>query len=70
MMEARVRILVVRLSSLGDIARLLPSLGAARAAHPGHGFDLTVEDRFLPLLSSFLPPTGCWLTRGARPVTP
>jgi ADP-heptose:LPS heptosyltransferase len=51
--EVSVRVLVVRLSSLGDIARLLPTLRAARVAHPGHGFDLTVEDRFLPLLRLF-----------------
>lgn len=47
------RILVVRLSSLGDIARLLPFLRAARRAHPEHGFDLAVEDRFVPLLEIF-----------------
>lgn len=47
------RILVVRLSSLGDVARLLPFLRASRAAHPGHRFDLTVEDRFMPLLRVF-----------------
>lgn len=45
------RILVIRLSSLGDIARLLPSLGAL--ASRGRCVHLTVEDRFLPLVQLF-----------------
>lgn len=44
-------ILVVRLSSLGDVARLLPSLRALREG--GIEADLTVEDRFAPLLDLF-----------------
>lgn len=45
-------ILLIRLSSLGDIARLLPAARAVKSA----GFDrmdLTVEDRFLPFTRLF-----------------
>ena len=56
MRESRPRkILVIRLSSLGDVARLLPSLRSLEAQ--AERVDLTVEDRFLPLLSLF-PPKG------------
>lgn len=44
---------MVRLSSLGDVARLLPSLKSLEAQ--ADRVDLTVEDRFLPLLSIFPP---------------
>ena len=46
------RVLVIRLSSLGDVARLLPSLRALNSV-PGLEADLTTEDRFSPLLSIF-----------------
>ncbi len=46
------RLLVIRLSSLGDVARLLPSLKAIGAA-PGLEADLTTEDRFKPLMELF-----------------
>lgn len=46
------RLLVIRLSSLGDVARLLPSLAALRDA-PGVEVDLTVEDRFAALLNHY-----------------
>ncbi len=49
------KILVVRLSSLGDVARLLPSLRSLEAQ--AERVDLTLEDRFLPLLALF-PPKG------------
>lgn len=45
-------ILVIRLSSLGDIARLLPTLRALRNGPLGR-LDITVEDRFAPLLELF-----------------
>ncbi len=45
-------ILVIRLSSLGDIARMLPSLRALHASRRG-SVDVTVEDRFAPLLELF-----------------
>lgn len=52
MREGRPRkILVIRLSSLGDVARLLPALRSLEAQ--ADRVDLTVEDRFLPLLSLF-----------------
>lgn len=46
------RLLVIRLSSLGDVARLLPSLAALRDT-PGVEADLTVEDRFAGLLAHY-----------------
>lgn len=49
------KILVIRLSSLGDVARLLPSLRSLEGQ--AERVDLTVEDRFLPLLHLF-PPKG------------
>lgn len=47
------RILVIRLSSLGDVARLLPSLAALKAAPEVDEVSLTVEDRFAGLLDLF-----------------
>ena len=47
------KFLFVRLSSLGDIARLLPSLQAVRKNHPDYRFDLTVDDRFRGLMEVF-----------------
>ena len=44
--------LVIRLSSLGDIARLLPALRALKS-RGSHTVDLTVEDRFAPLTDLF-----------------
>jgi heptosyltransferase-1 len=44
-------LLVIRLSSLGDVARLLPSLRSLKEG--GIEADLTVEDRFAPLLDLF-----------------
>jgi len=45
-------ILVIRLSSMGDVVRLLPSLRALRTSAVSR-VDLTVEDRFAPLLDLF-----------------
>ncbi len=45
-------ILVIRLSSLGDVARLLPCLGALGTSQ-ARCVDLTVEDRFEPLMRLF-----------------
>ena len=47
------RVLLIRLSSLGDIARLLPCIAEMRTSQPGTRFDLTVEDRFSRLLTLF-----------------
>ncbi len=44
--------LVIRLSSLGDIARLLPALRALKGGALGR-LDVTVEDRFAALLDLF-----------------
>ena len=46
------RILVIRLSSLGDVARLLPSLRALNSS-PGFAADLTTEDRFAKIMDIF-----------------
>ncbi len=45
-------ILVIRLSSMGDVVRLLPSLQALRGSGASR-VDLTVEDRFAALLDLF-----------------
>lgn len=45
-------ILVIRLSSLGDVARMLPSLAALKASGAAT-VDLAVEDRFAGLLDLF-----------------
>lgn len=45
------RVLVVRLSSMGDVARMLPSLAALKAS--GREVHVTVEDRFAGLLDLF-----------------
>ena len=52
-MAARIQppFLVIRLSSLGDIARLLPALRALKSG--GYPVDLTVEDRFSQLAALF-----------------
>ena len=47
------KILLIRLSSLGDVARLLPCLVEMRTLRPEARIDLTVEDRFLSLLDLF-----------------
>ncbi len=46
------RILVIRLSSLGDVARLLPSLRALNSS-PDFTADLTTEDRFARIMEIF-----------------
>jgi heptosyltransferase I len=50
-------ILVIRLSSLGDVARMLPSLAALKASGAWR-VDLAVEDRFAGLLDLFPIPDG------------
>ncbi|MGC8723315.1 MAG: glycosyltransferase family 9 protein [Acidobacteriota bacterium] len=47
------RLLVIRLSSLGDVARLLPCLHSLRVSGHLARLDLAVEDRFAPLLELF-----------------
>ncbi len=47
------RLLVIRLSSLGDVARLLPCLHSLKASGYLARLDLAVEDRFAPLLELF-----------------
>ncbi len=56
MADSGARVLVVRLSSLGDVARLLPSLRSLSRAPGVAVADLTVEDRLASLLDLF--PTG------------
>ncbi|MEO8923960.1 MAG: lipopolysaccharide heptosyltransferase I [Caldimonas sp.] len=44
------RILIVKLSSLGDVVHALPVVADIRAAHPGATIDWVVEPAFAPLL--------------------
>jgi len=44
------RILIVKLSSLGDVVHALPVVADIRAAHPGARIDWVVEPAFAPLL--------------------
>ena len=44
------RILIVKLSSLGDVVHTLPVVADLRAAHPGATIDWVVEPSFAPLL--------------------
>ncbi|MGH9859043.1 MAG: glycosyltransferase family 9 protein, partial [Candidatus Acidiferrales bacterium] len=44
------RLLIVRLSSMGDIVHALPSLAALRAAHPNAQLDWVVERKWTELL--------------------
>ncbi len=62
-------ILVIRLSSLGDVVRLLPSLQAIEASTVSR-VDLTVEDRFAPLLDLFPVTHGVVAYPRKRPGTP
>ena len=45
------RILIVKLSSLGDVVHTLPVVADLRAAHPGAIIDWVVEPAFAPLLA-------------------
>jgi len=45
-----VRVLIVKLSSLGDVVHALPVVADIRAAHPGALVDWVVEPGFAPLL--------------------
>ncbi len=49
------RILVVKLSSLGDVIQTLPALHDMRQAFPQATFDWVVEEAFAPLLKSHVP---------------
>ena len=44
------RVLIVKLSSLGDVVHALPALQDIRRAHPGASVDWVVEPGFAPLL--------------------
>ena len=43
-------VLIVKLSSLGDVVHAMPVVHDIRAAHPGAGIDWVVEPAFAPLL--------------------
>lgn len=49
-MTGRPRVLIVRLSALGDVVHVLPALAALRAAHPRAFIGWAVEDRAASLL--------------------
>lgn len=44
------RVLIVKLSSLGDVVHAMPAVQDIRAAHPGAGIDWVVEPGFAPLV--------------------
>ena len=44
------RVLIVKLSSLGDVVHALPVVADIRAAHPGALIDWVVEPAFAPLV--------------------
>jgi len=45
------RVLIVKLSSLGDVVHTLPVVADIRAAHPGASVDWVVEPAFAPLVA-------------------
>ena len=45
------RILIVKVSSLGDIIHTLPAVTDAQRAHPGLTFDWVVEENFVEVPS-------------------
>lgn len=49
------RLLIVKLSSLGDVIQTLPALHDMRQARPGATFDWVVEEAFAPLLQATVP---------------
>jgi len=58
---ADLRLLVVRLGSMGDIVHALPAVAALRAAHPAAQLDWVVERKWLDLLA------GCPAISAALP---
>jgi len=44
------RVLIVKLSSLGDVVHAMPVVNDIRAAHPGAQIDWVVEPGFAPLV--------------------
>lgn len=62
-------ILVIRLSSMGDVVRLLPSLRALQGSGASR-VDLTVEDRFAALLDLFPVADGVVVYPRKHPGTP
>lgn len=49
------RLLIVKLSSLGDVIQTLPALHDMRQARPDASFDWVVEEGFAPLLQATVP---------------
>ena len=54
------RVLIVRLGSMGDVLHALPAVVALRAAHPDIEIGWAIERRWTPLLTS--EPTDGWPT--------
>jgi len=48
--RASLRVLIVKLSSLGDVVHAMPVVDDIRAAHPGALIDWVVEPGFAPLV--------------------
>ncbi len=60
------RILIVKLSSLGDVIQTIPALHDLRAADPGAAVDWVVEEAFAPLLSANVDGIACVLPIAQR----
>jgi heptosyltransferase I len=65
--EKRPRILIVKLSSFGDVLHALPTLEALRAAHPAAHITWLVEPAYAPLLSGHPALDEVWLAPRLRP---
>jgi ADP-heptose:LPS heptosyltransferase len=61
------RILLVKLSSFGDVLHTLPTLEALRAAYPGAHITWLVEGAYAPLLSGHPALDEVWVAPRLRP---
>ena len=59
------RILIVKLSALGDVAHALPAIDYLRTAAPGAEVDWAVDRRFAPLLEGTIRLLECRLAAAA-----
>lgn len=63
----RLRILIVRLSSMGDVVHALPAAAALRAAYPNATIGWLIEERWAELLCT-LPTPRCGARSAQRPL--
>jgi len=66
-LSRRPRILLVKLSSFGDVLHALPTLEALRAAYPGAHITWLVEAAYAPLLSGHPALDEVWIAPRLRP---